>query len=48
MRANLILLDMFDFDVILGMNRLSSHLAVLDCYAKTVTLALLRIPPVVW
>ena len=39
---------MVDFDLILGMDWLSPHDAVLDCYAKTVTLAMPGIPPVVW
>ena len=34
--ANLIVLDMVDFDVILGMDWLSTHRALVDCYAKTV------------
>ena len=36
MTANLILLSMSDFDIILGMDWLSANHAVLDCYAKTV------------
>jgi len=39
---------MVDFDLILGMDWLSPHRAVLDCYANTVTLAVPGIPPVVW
>ncbi|CAN4125028.1 unnamed protein product [Withania somnifera] len=39
---------MVDFDIILGMDWLSPHRAVLDCYAKTVTLALPCSSPVVW
>ena len=34
--ANLILLDIHDFDVILGMNWLSRHHAIVDCYRKDV------------
>ncbi|KAJ1395844.1 Aspartic peptidase domain superfamily [Sesbania bispinosa] len=34
--ANLIALDMVDFDVILGMDWLSSHYATLDCHNKVV------------
>jgi len=34
--ANLILLEMMDFDVILGMDWLSTHHAVVDCYEKIV------------
>uniref|UniRef100_A0A0V0HR00 Putative ovule protein n=1 Tax=Solanum chacoense TaxID=4108 RepID=A0A0V0HR00_SOLCH len=48
MQADLILLYMLDFDVILGINRLSSLCAVLDCFAKTVILVMPSIPPVVW
>ena len=47
-RANLIMLDMIDFDVILGMDWLSPYHAVLDCYAKTVTLSMPGVPPVLW
>ncbi|KAH0669070.1 hypothetical protein KY289_023563 [Solanum tuberosum] len=47
-RVNLILLDMVDFDVILGMDWLSPYHAVLDCYIKTVTLAMPSISPVLW
>ncbi|KAH0660902.1 hypothetical protein KY289_029650 [Solanum tuberosum] len=47
-RVDLILLDMVDFDVILGMDWLSPYHAVLDCYAKTVTLAMPGISPVLW
>ena len=46
--VDLILLEMLDFDVILGLDWLSPHHALLDCYAKTVTLAISGIPPVVW
>ncbi|CAN4101599.1 unnamed protein product [Withania somnifera] len=41
-------LDMVDFDIIPGMDWLSPHRALLDCYAKTVTLALPGSSPVVW
>ncbi|XP_049390047.1 uncharacterized protein LOC125854509 [Solanum stenotomum] len=47
-RVDLILLVMVDFDVILGMDWLSPYHAVLDCYAKTVTLAMPGISPVLW
>ncbi|KAH0641849.1 hypothetical protein KY290_033468 [Solanum tuberosum] len=43
-----VITDMVDFDVILGMDWLSPYHAVLDCYAKTVTLAMPGIPPVLW
>ncbi|XP_070015030.1 uncharacterized protein [Nicotiana sylvestris] len=38
--ADLLLLNMVDFDVILGIDCLSPHYAILDCHAKTVTLAM--------
>ncbi|XP_070005982.1 uncharacterized protein [Nicotiana sylvestris] len=48
-RTDLLLLSMIDFDVILGMDWLSPHYAILDCHAKTVTLSmpanLLGMPP---
>ncbi|XP_070040356.1 uncharacterized protein [Nicotiana tomentosiformis] len=43
-RVDLILLDMVDFDVILGMDWLSPYHAILDCHAKTVTLVLPGLP----
>lgn len=39
---------MVDFDVILGMDWLSPYHAILDCHAKTVTLALLGFPRLEW
>ncbi|XP_070024817.1 uncharacterized protein [Nicotiana sylvestris] len=39
-RADLMLLDMIDFEVILGMDWLSPYHAVLDCHTKTVTLTM--------
>ena len=47
-RDDLIMLDMIDFDVILGMDWLSPNHVVLDFYAKTVTLSMPSIPPVLW
>ncbi|XP_070046131.1 uncharacterized protein [Nicotiana tomentosiformis] len=38
--ADLLLLDMTYFEVILGMDWLSPYHAILDCHAKTVTLAM--------
>ena len=38
-RVDLIILEMVDFDVILGITWLSPNFAILDCNAKTVTLA---------
>ncbi|XP_069150832.1 uncharacterized protein [Solanum lycopersicum] len=46
--TDLKVLDMIDFDVILGMDWLSSYHAILNCYAKTITLAMPRIPIVEW
>ena len=39
---------MVDFDVILGMTWLSPNFAILDCNAKTVTLAKPGTDPLVW
>ena len=39
---------MIEFDVILGMDWLSSYHAILDCHAKTIILAMLGIPIVEW
>ena len=36
--ADLVALDMRDFDVVLGMDLLSHHRATLDCYKKEVKL----------
>ncbi|XP_070002772.1 uncharacterized protein [Nicotiana sylvestris] len=47
-RADLLLLDMTDFEVILGMNWLSTYHAILDCHAKTVTLAMPELPRLEW
>ncbi|XP_070056492.1 uncharacterized protein [Nicotiana tomentosiformis] len=41
---DLLLLDMTYFDVILGMDWLSPYHAILDCHAKTMTLAMLGLP----
>ncbi|XP_070025077.1 uncharacterized protein [Nicotiana sylvestris] len=46
--VDLLLLDMVDFDVILGMDWLSPYHAILDCHAKTVNLALLGLPRLEW
>ena len=40
--------EMVDFDVILGMTWLSPNFAILDCNAKTVTLAKPGTDPLVW
>ncbi|XP_075089596.1 uncharacterized protein LOC142170798 [Nicotiana tabacum] len=47
-RVDLLLLCMVDFDVILGMNWLSPCRAILDCRAKTVTLAMSGVPRIEW
>lgn len=39
---------MLDFDLILRMVLLALYHAILDCYAKIVTLAIQQIPLVVW
>ena len=46
--VDLVILEMFDFDVILGMTWLSPNFAILDCNAKTVTLAKPRTYLLVW
>ena len=38
--ADLIMLDMHDFDVILGMDLLSGHHATMDCFNKTISFKL--------
>ncbi|XP_070026655.1 uncharacterized protein [Nicotiana sylvestris] len=47
-RVDLMLLDMIDFEVILGMYWLSPYHAILDCHAKIVTLAILELPRLEW
>ncbi|XP_070004320.1 uncharacterized protein [Nicotiana sylvestris] len=47
-RVDLLLLDMVYFDAILGMDWLSPYHAILDCHAKTVTLALPDLPRLEW
>ena len=46
--VDLVILEMVDFDVILGLTWLSPNFAILDCNAKTVTLAKPRTDPLVW
>ncbi|XP_070002380.1 uncharacterized protein [Nicotiana sylvestris] len=46
--VDLLLLNMVDFDIILGMDWLSPHYATLDCHAKTVMLPMPGIPRVEW
>nr|XP_016500592.1 PREDICTED: uncharacterized protein LOC107819029 [Nicotiana tabacum] len=47
-RADLLLLDKIDFKVILGMDWLSSYHAIIDCHAKTVTLAMPKLSRLEW
>ena len=44
LKANLIPLEMIDFDVILGMNWLSSHRASMDCFTKKIVFRKLGYP----
>jgi len=46
--VDLLLLCMVDFDVILGMDWLSSCRAILDGHAKTMTLAMPGVPRIEW
>ena len=46
--VDLVILEMVNFDVILGMTWLSPNFAILDCNAKTVTLAKPGTYPLVW
>ncbi|XP_070054966.1 uncharacterized protein [Nicotiana tomentosiformis] len=47
-RADLLLHDMIDFEVILGMDWLSPYHAILDFHTKTITLAMLELPRLEW
>ncbi|XP_070041637.1 uncharacterized protein [Nicotiana tomentosiformis] len=47
-RADLLLLDMTDFEIILGMDWISPYHAVLNFHAKTVTLAMPKFPRLEW
>ena len=46
--VDLIVLDMIDFYVILGMDWCSSYHAILNCHAKTITLTMPEFPIVKW
>ncbi|GKA54860.1 putative reverse transcriptase domain-containing protein, partial [Tanacetum coccineum] len=46
--ANLLPIHMLDFDVILGMDWLTSHRATIDCYARTVIFGNVRQPEFVY
>ncbi|XP_070054191.1 uncharacterized protein [Nicotiana tomentosiformis] len=47
-KEDLLLLDMTDFEVILGMDWLSPYYAILDFHAKTITLAIPELPRLEW
>lgn len=47
-RVDLVLLDMLDFDVILGIDYLFPYHTILDCFSKNVTLTIHSTPLVVW
>uniref|UniRef100_A0A1U7YPT8 Uncharacterized protein LOC104246683 n=1 Tax=Nicotiana sylvestris TaxID=4096 RepID=A0A1U7YPT8_NICSY len=47
-RADLLLLDIINFEVILGMDWLSLYHSILDCHAKTITLAMPELPRLEW
>lgn len=47
-QVDMIILDMVKFDVIFGMIQLFPHWVILDCYAKTMTLAILGRSSIVW
>ncbi|XP_070014986.1 uncharacterized protein [Nicotiana sylvestris] len=47
-RADLLLLILVDFDIILGMDWLSTHYAILDCHDKIVMLVMPSVPRVEW
>ncbi|XP_070003448.1 uncharacterized protein [Nicotiana sylvestris] len=47
-RADLLLLDMTDFEVILDMDWLSQYHIVLDCHTKAVTVAMPELPRLEW
>lgn len=46
--VDLIILDMVDFDIIVGMDWLASYHATLDCYVEIVTLATSGVPRLAW
>ncbi|XP_069151829.1 uncharacterized protein [Solanum lycopersicum] len=46
--VDLVILEMVEFDVILGMTWLSPNFAIFDCNSKTVTLAKPEPAPLVW
>ncbi|XP_070020749.1 uncharacterized protein [Nicotiana sylvestris] len=46
--VDLLLLDMIDFEIILGMDWLSTYHSVIDCHAKTITLAMPGLSRLEW
>ena len=46
LKANLIPLEMYDFDVILGMDWLSTHRASVDCFTKKIVFQKSRYPEI--
>ncbi|XP_070056399.1 uncharacterized protein [Nicotiana tomentosiformis] len=48
MRVDLLLLDMVELKIILGIGWLSLYHAILDCYTKTVMLAMPGLPRLQW
>ncbi|XP_075084833.1 uncharacterized protein LOC142168071 [Nicotiana tabacum] len=47
-QIDLMLFDMVDFEVILGMEWLSLYHAIFDCHANTMTLSMLGLPRLEW
>ncbi|XP_070039588.1 uncharacterized protein [Nicotiana tomentosiformis] len=47
-RADLLRLEMTDFEIILSMDSLSPYHAILDCHAKIVTLVMPELPRLEW
>ncbi|XP_070020467.1 uncharacterized protein [Nicotiana sylvestris] len=47
-RVDFLLLDLTDFEVLLGMDWLSPYHSILDCHAKTITLAIPELPRLEW
>ncbi|XP_070041004.1 uncharacterized protein [Nicotiana tomentosiformis] len=47
-RADLLFLDIIDFEFILGMDWLSPYHSILDCHAKTIILAMVELPRLEW
>ncbi|XP_075076408.1 uncharacterized protein LOC142163057 [Nicotiana tabacum] len=47
-REDLLLLDLIDVEVIMGMDLLSPYYAILDCHAKTITLVIPKLSRLEW